>query len=398
MSLFFRFKIDYYFSMNKRNIPLYILFVLLVIALGVGLFANLFMTQEEVAIEETPTPTPIPTPEVYHASLLVGGDALLHGAVYVDAAVGDGTYDFHEQVSLLKPWVSKYDLAYYNQETMLGGTELGLSTYPTFNSPQEFGDAMVDLGFNMVSTANNHSLDVWEEGIIRSKEYWKKQEGVVEAGTNLSFEEQEAIPVYECNGITYAFMAYTYGLNGLIPPEGKEYLVNVYPGQEEKVLERIRQAKEKADVVIMAMHWGIEYSMEPSEEQITFAEQMAEAGADIIIGNHPHVIQPVEWIGDTICFYAMGNLISAQEGIERLIGMIGGLDITKTVENGETTIKIENVRADLIYTYYDYAIRNFKVYPFESLDDSILPGYQDIYQEYIQIITERDNTIQVGGI
>ena len=281
---------------------------------------------------------------------------------------------------------------------MLGGTELGLSTYPTFNSPQEFGDAMVDLGFNLVSTANNHTLDVGEIGIQRSKEYWQKQDGVIEAGTNLSYEEQEAIPVYECNGITYTFMAYTYGLNGLIPPEGKEYLVNVYPGQEEKVLERIRQAKEKADVVIMAMHWGIEYSMEPSEEQITLAEQMAEAGADIIIGNHPHVIQPVEWIGDTICFYAMGNLISAQEGIERLIGMIGGLDITKTVENGETTIKIENVRADLIYTYYDYAIQNFKVYPFESLDDSILPGYQDIYQEYIQIITERDNTIQVGGI
>ena len=386
--------------MNRRQIPLFILLLFLIGALGVGLYGRFMYTpkEEEVAVEETPEPTPIPTPEEYHASLLFAGDALLHGAVYVDAAVGDGTYDFHEQLEPLRDWVSKYDLAYYNQETILGGSELGLSTYPTFNSPQEFGDAMVDLGFNMVSTANNHSLDVGEEGIIRSKEYWSKQTGVVEAGTNLSFEEQNAIPVYECNGITYTFLSYTYGMNGLYPPEGKEYLVNDYPGHEDEIIEKIKEAKQKVDVVIMAMHWGIEYSMEPSEEQRDLARRMAEAGADIIIGNHPHVIQPAEWIGDSICFYAMGNTISAQEGIERLIGMIGGLDITKTVLNGETTIKIDNVRADLIFTYYDGAYRNFKVYPFEKLDDSILNNHQEIYQDYIQVITELDPNIQIGGL
>lgn len=387
--------------MNIKKVIGSILLLICCIALGLGLygkFLNVTETEKETPQPEVVVTTPEPTPKVYQASLVIAGDALLHGAVYYDARTPEGGYDFTKQLELLKPLISKYDLAYYNQETILGGTELGLSTYPMFNSPQEFGDAMVDLGFNLVSTANNHTLDVGEVGIQRSKEYWQKQAGVIEAGTNLSYEEQEAIPVYECNGITYTFMAYTYGMNGLLEPEGKDYLVNDYPGHEEEILERIRQAKEKADVVIMAIHWGTEYSMDPNEEQISFARQMVDAGADIIIGNHPHVIQPVVRIGDAVCFYAMGNLISAQEGIERLIGMIGALDIVKTVENGTTTIQIENVRADLIHTYYNQNYQNIKVYPFDQLDDTVLPNYKTYYEEFKQKITELDSSIQVGGI
>jgi poly-gamma-glutamate synthesis protein (capsule biosynthesis protein) len=137
--------------------------------------------------------------------------------------------------------------------------------------------------------------------------------------------------------------------------------------------------------------------MEASEEQKDLARQMVDAGADIIIGNHPHVIQPIEHIGKAICFYAMGNVISAQLNLENLIGMVGALKITKTVQGEATDIRISDVKADLIYTYYDGNYKNFQVIPFSLIDDSKLSNHQAIYERFIGKITEYDPTIQVGG-
>jgi len=223
------------------------------------------------------------------------------------------------------------------------------------------------------------------------------------AGTNMNWDEYNDIPIHEINGITYAFMSYTYGLNGLTLPEGEEYAVNIWPGHEEEILEKVRQADQMADVVIMAMHWGTEYSMEVNDEQLTFARQLSDAGADIIVGNHPHVIQPVQWINGnkTICFYAMGNMISAQLDEENLVGVIGAVDIVKTVKGDETTISLENVKADLIWTdyvkYSDELMVDFKVYPFYELTDEILPGYQAIYEKYKAVLLSLDSSIPVGG-
>ena len=140
----------------------------------------------------------------------------------------NGDYNFLPIVDRISQIASNYDLKYYNQETVLGGEELGLSAYPMFNSPQEFGRDMIKAGFNLVSCANNHSLDRWEAGILNSEEFWRQQEGIVVDGMNTSFEQQNAVPIHEVNGITYAFISYTYGMNGLYPPEGQEYLVNCY--------------------------------------------------------------------------------------------------------------------------------------------------------------------------
>ena len=183
--------------------------------------------------EETETPAPTPETETYHASLFFTGDALIHDSVYRDADNGDGTFDFAKQLDDLSAIAEKYDLQYYNQETILGGTELGLSSYPAFNSPQEFGDYMVSKGFNLVSTATNHTLDKGAEGIERSIAYWNNHPDVLTAGTYLSFEDQQKIPVYEVNNITYTMINYTYGMNGLEAPAGREYLVNCYDGRKD---------------------------------------------------------------------------------------------------------------------------------------------------------------------
>ena len=130
----------------------------------------------EVQVAVTPpVTTPQPTPVVEKAELIMAGDALLHGAVYTDAKTAEGNYDFTEMMITLNRVLDHYDLKYYNQETILGGTELGLSTYPCFNSPQEFGDTMMDLGFNLVSLANNHTLDRGEQAILNSLDYWSNQ-------------------------------------------------------------------------------------------------------------------------------------------------------------------------------------------------------------------------------
>ena len=357
---------------------------------------------EEVIVESTPEPTAEPEPVVTGAKLFMAGDALIHGAVYYCAQQPNGTYDFHEIMKNMEKLAADYDLRYYNQETILGGTELGLSSYPRFNTPQEFGDTMVDYGFNLVSTANNHSLDMDERGILRSVDYWRKQEGVVMAGTYDNPEDAAALPIHEVNGITYAFLSYTYGCNGLEAPAGKEYLVNLYPGHEEEMLAKVREAKSKADLVIICMHWGTEYSMKANEEQLSLAQQLSDAGADIIIGCHPHVIQPVQWINGrkTIVYYSLGNMVSAQDHEARLIGMIGGVTITKTTVGEESTIALSDARADLIYTKYDITgehFYNFRVIPFPDLTDELLPGHEAIYEEYIQTVNELDPDILVGG-
>ncbi len=354
---------------------------------------------------ETSTPTPevevveeVKEPEVYTASLFMVGDALIHGAVYYDAMQADGSYDFHEQLARVGELSEGYDLKYYNQETILGGVELGLSSYPMFNSPVEVGQAMVDYGFNLVSLANNHSLDRFEAGIINSMNFWNAQEGVAAAGTNLSWEDQDKIEVHEINGISYVFLSWTYGCNGLTAPEGKEYLVNVYTDQEEKMLEQVRRANEMADVVMIAMHWGDEYSTSVNAQQERLAVELSEAGADIIIGSHPHVIQPVSWVNDgkTICFYSLGNMISAQDVQARLVEMAGALTITKTVLDDEVEIQISDVKADLLYDYYRPGFTGFKVVTFDELTTDMVWNYQEVYDEYVQIITALDQSIQVG--
>ena len=386
--------------MNMKKIGKTALAAILALTSLAGCQSAAVSSKSSTEPETTPEPTPEP-PKVYEATMFITGDALLHGTVWKDLNA-DGSYRFKEQMADIGSLASSYDLRYYNQETILAGDEFGLSGYPMFNSPQEFGDVMADeYGFNLVSKANNHSLDRFGDGIRASNAFWRAKTNVHTAGTYDSWEEQKEIPVYEINGITYTFLSWTFSCNGLVQPEGEEYLVNLYDystgNRVDEMLDQVRQANEKSDVVIIAMHWGIEYSMDASDEQKQLARQLVDAGADIIIGNHPHVIQPIEHIGDAICFYAMGNLISAQLELRNLIGMIGALKITKTVDGEATTVKISDVKADLIYTYYDSNFKNFKVIPVALIGDDKLYNHAEIYKEFQAKITEYDPTIQVGG-
>ncbi|MCI9434689.1 MAG: CapA family protein [Bacilli bacterium] len=322
-------------------------------------------------------------------SMITAGDALIHSSVYQDAYISGDSYDFTKMLPSIKNLISGYDLKYYNQETIIGGKNLGVSTYPCFNSPDEIADAMLDAGFNIVSLANNHTLDRGERAILYSTEqYWPTKEVMV-AGSYNSFDNRNKIQVREMNGIKYTLLSYTTSTNGIPVPSGKDYLVNRYdPEQVKRDIEAVRPY---TDVIMVAMHWGEEYTATPVNSQKQIAQYLSDLGVNVIIGTHPHVIEPIEFIGDTLVIYSLGNFISAQIGIDRLVGAMVSYDIIKNDDNG---IKIENVKAHLIYTYYNN-FRNYYVYPFTELNTNILPNYVSLYEKYSNIIKMYDNSIEV---
>lgn len=406
---------------KKRKLKLGNIFItlgLIVLFILVGIYLKKeFVSQNTNELIDKDPPSIEQEPEIkeenYQVSMVMVGDNLIHSSIYKDASDGNGGYDFTKMYELIKPIVSTYDIAYYNQETILGGKELGLGDYPTFNSPQEVGDAMIDAGFNLVSLASNHTIDSGEKAVLSSRQYWNSKEGVLAVGSYASTEERNKVQVMEKNNITYTMLNYTYGTNGIAIPSGKDYLVNVWPtdlnlndvakdtayqAYKEQVKKDIEAVRNQVDVLIVAMHWGIEYTHEPTEYEKDMAEYLASLDVDIIIGTHPHVIQPVTWIDDTLVIYSLGNFISAQyqdQNYNKMVGLMTSLEIHKTVHDGNSEITIQNVDNDLVYTYYKNW-RNFKVVPFSGTDiGNYLPDYQSVYERYKAIVQKYDNTISV---
>lgn len=376
---------------NVKNFLILTIFVILASYTGWFLQRNESLNKQKVVINyET-----VDTKKTTKVSMAMVGDALIHATVYLTANryANYNGYDFKPMLKYTKELIQDYDLAYYNQETILGGKELGLSTYPLFNSPYEVGDAFIDAGFNLVSLATNHTLDKGERGILNSRAYWNKQENVVAAGSYSSNEERDKIIVSEKNGLTYAFLSYTTYTNGLIVPKGKEYLVNVY--DKEKVKKDVEAYKDKVDVIMVAMHWGTEYVSYPTTAQKEIANYLASLGVNLIIGTHPHVIEPIEYIGDTLVIYSLGNFVSSQVGVERLTGLMASLDIIKEEYHGETKITFDNIEGTLLYTDRN---NGYIVYPYHKLTNNILNGYQSYYEKYKKIVTAYSDKVTVRSL
>lgn len=371
--------------MKKKLI---VIFTLLILIVGTS-FALYKTNLENNKLEETNDEEVIEeyVPEVYKASLIMGGDALIHYTVYNDN-YNDGEYDFTYSLSEIKKLVSNYDLAYYNQETILGGSEYGLSSYPEFNSPKEVGDGFVDAGFNLVSLANNHTLDgYYSKGaslINSSIEYWDSKNGVITAGSYTSNEDKEDVIIGEVNNITYALLSYTYGTNGIYVGDDESYLVNYT--DKEQIKSDVEKYRDKVDVLMVAMHWGEEYVYNPTDYQVDLAHYLADLDVDIVIGNHAHVIEPIEWIDDTLVTYALGNIISGQNfSVQTLTGALCSLDITKTInEDGTSTITLDNVKAHLFYCLEN---DRWKMVPYSSLTDEQLKDH-DLYFDFFKSVLQ----------
>ena len=284
----------------------------------------------EEVVEIEPEPEPEPVFEEYEIKLMATGDNLMHMGVISTGAMGDGTYDYSFMFEGISEFLDAADIKVTNQETILGGNDLGFSGYPAFNSPTEVGDAIAEAGYNVVLHSSNHSADKGIKGLLNCVEYWKTHPEVLMVGIYEEAAPSHDIPILTIEGIDFAVLNYTYGPNmESVPASVRGHLDILCAWNQEngridftklspQVIDDIKRAEEIADVVMVFPHWGSEYTTTPSGYQKEFAKQMTEAGADLIIGTHPHVIQPIEWVesengNKALCYYSLGNFVSTQQ-------------------------------------------------------------------------------------
>ena len=292
---------------------------------------EIFSNEETSSFEEGVEAEPIST-----LRLVMVGDILLHTPVENSALQENGNYDFSAIFQHTADEIQQADLALVNQEVIIGGTELGVSGYPCFNAPYEIGDALVKTGFDVICHATNHALDKGKSGVINCLAFWQTQyPEITVLGIHGNKEDQERIQLYEQNGIRIALLNYTYGTNGIPLPEDMPYAVDLL--EEERVIYDLQRAEEMADFTIVCPHWGTEYLLDVSDEQKRWTALFAENGADLVLGTHPHVIEPIEWVTDEktgnemLVYYSLGNFVNwtSESGAGIANRMVGGMaDVT----------------------------------------------------------------------
>lgn len=339
------------------------------------------------------TPQVEETPKEIQVSFLAVGDNLIHNSIYLDPYhKGADGWNYDSIYDPIKPYLEGVDVKNINQETPLGGRELGLSNYPMFNGPQEIGTALAHAGFNWVSQASNHALDAGEAGILNQLTLWDEL-GIMNTGMNRSQEEADELRIMEINGMKIGLLNYTYGLNGLSVPQGKEYLVNVI--DEEKIQSDIAKLKPNCDVMIASMHWGVEYQYQENEEQDRLAQLLSDEGVSVIIGAHPHVIEPATFLtgkngNQTLVYYSLGNFISAQNSGDTMLGGMAKWTIVMNEKTRET--RIEQAQFYPTITQFNSVMENFSVYLLKDYSDELASQHylaNEISRQYFVDLTNQ---------
>lgn len=273
-------------------------------------------------------------------TLLATGDNLIHNTLISAGEQSDGTLNYDSLYANIKPEIEKFDIAVIDQETVLGGSAFEYSGYPTFNTPWEVGEAAIKAGFDVFNCATNHTMDMGWGGIENELAFFADKKEAVALGINSNEDDYNKITYYEKNGITFAMLNYTYGTNGIPLPDDKPWCVNLL--DKEKVTKDLKEAREHADFVIVFPHWGTEYSFEVSDYQEEYTNLFSDMGVDLVIGCHPHVIEPVKWVTNEstgkkmLVYYSLGNFISHQIDLENLLG--GMAEVTIEKKDGKTEI------------------------------------------------------------
>jgi len=306
-------------------------------------------------------------------SFVCVGDNLIHEQIWrCHEKDADGRYNFDDLYAPVKELVSGADVAFVNQETVCGGEALTLSDWPRFNSPQEILDALAGTGFNWISTANNHALDRGEAGIRAQIDYLSKIGGVTQTGTHDSLDDSKTPRILSINGVRVGIASYTYGTNGIAPPPGEEYLVDVI--DDAKIRADMGALTKESDIQIVAMHWGDENSFEPTDEQKRLAQMLADTGVDVVIGTHPHVIQaPVVLRGaagnTTLVYYSLGNFMSSQTEPDQMLGAMARFSIEYDALAG--SVKLLGAEALPLVTHISSDYQTYAVYPMSDYTEEL---------------------------
>jgi poly-gamma-glutamate synthesis protein (capsule biosynthesis protein) len=308
-------------------------------------------------------------------TLCFTGDLMCHSTQFNYAKVGADTFDFNGVYREVKEFLSAADLTIGNLETVVAGKNNGYSGYPYFNAPDDYIYALNDAGFDLLITANNHSLDQGWDGVKRTIEVINENR-LYQTGTFISQEDRDSVRIFEINSIRIAILAYSENTNGLPIPKGKNFVINLI--DEELIRKDIIKAREKnVDIVLVHLHYGIEYLREPNDYQTEIVKKIIELGADIIIGGHPHVIQPVDFfktnetkLDSGFVAYSMGNFISNQRWRYSDAGLILNIKISKNILSDSIYIGEVGYLPTWVFRGQTERGREYIILPSHNSDDS----------------------------
>ncbi len=291
------------------------------------------------------------TEEIYvgpEISIIMVGDMLMHTPVEASAKQEDGTYSYDSLFANTVEEIQAADLAVVNQEVIIAGEDFGISGYPAFNAPFALGHDLIEAGFDVICHGTNHALDQGKKGLQSCLAFWDENYPEIPVlGIHGTQEDQDDIYVYEQDGVKIALLNFTYGTNGIPLPSDMPYAVDML--EEEKVVSALLKAEEMADFTVVFPHWGNEYELGVAGSQQKWADIFFENGVDLVVGTHPHVIEPIEMMVDEetgrsmLVYYSIGNFCnwtsSSGAGIaNRMVGGMAQVTISKD-ENGAVYIK-----------------------------------------------------------
>ncbi len=337
---------------------------------SIALITTAATTTSETTTTAATTPPPPPEDIITSVNVLCAGDNLIHSPIYSQAKnrSNDGGYDFSYAYENVADIIAAADLAILNQETIITDA-FAPSTYPCFCSPEDLGAEMIKLGFDAVSISNNHVLDKGEAGLLATLDYWEAAHPDIPVyGAYRNAEDMDNIRTIMVNDISFAFLGYMEHTNGLYLPASSECEL-VYLDETELIKQQVKEAAKNYDCVIVSAHFGLETTNEIMQSQYDIAQQLADWGADIIIGTQPHTIQSMEYL-DTIdgrqafVYYCLGNFISAQSNPYCMVEMLGEITVTKNHTTGE--VSLSDAKAIPLINHYDYGYENVRVYPFSN--------------------------------
>jgi poly-gamma-glutamate capsule biosynthesis protein CapA/YwtB (metallophosphatase superfamily) len=316
-----------------------------------------------------------PVQEPVSITILGAGDDLIHDVIYQQAnrRAGGKGYDFAPVYARIAADIKNADISVINQETPIAGKIAAPSGYPRFNSPTQLGDELVNLGFDVINHANNHVLDMNEKGLAATLDYWATKPTVKVVGAYRNDADLENIRIVEAKGIKTAHIGVTEMTNGLSLPKNSNYRL-IYASNTELIERLIKKAKTMADVVVISVHWGTENTFTLTDKQKTLAQNMVDWGADIIFGNHPHVVQQLTVLtrkDGTKCpvIYAFGNLVSAQQTGQNMVSGLLTVTMTKDFATNKTTYT--GMKFKPIVTHYGKGCANITIYPISEYTDAL---------------------------
>lgn len=334
---------------------------------------------------------------------VAAGDALIHSAIYREAeSIASsktgytGKYYFKDMYEHIADEIKAADIAFVNHEAPIANTYI--SGYPTFNAPSESGDALVDLGFNVINVANNHMFDSdgRTTGYADTISYWESK-NVLQIGGYKNQADYDNIRILNVDGVNIAFLSYTTFVNpGTFLNSSSANAGYISPiAKDSVIIKHLEAAKQKADLVFVSMHWGVENVFSANAEQKRLAKLIADNGADVIIGHHSHTVQPVEWItgvsgNKTLCIYSLGNLISGMLNSKNMVGGLMTFEIVK--ENG--SLSIQNPVFKPTVCHYDIADFSKK----DPEGNPVRTGFK-VYmmEDYTEELTKKHGTQNYGG-